>query len=113
MVVTSVSTISMWQLALPDMLACVARLPADRVAVGARQLDRHGWVDAEEVLARCPVRVGSIGAGLTTNAAASDPSRGRGELELLDRSVRLAGRLGIPLVTLTTGPAGQLCWEDA
>lgn len=112
MPVTSISTIAMAERSLPDLLAFLDRLKVDQVAIGARQLARHGWDDAESVLAGHPVRVGSLGSGLTT-AAASESSRGHAELDLLERTVEAAARLQVPLVTLTTGPAGALPWEDA
>ncbi len=113
MAVTSLSTIAMADHALPALLEALSGLEVDQVAIGARQLDRHGWAEAESTLRDCSLRIGSLGTGLTTAAGAGETERGRAELELLDRSVDLAARLGIPLVTLTTGPAGQLCWEDA
>lgn len=88
-------------------------MAVDQAAISARQLDRHGWTDAESALKEGAVRIGSLGSGLTTAAGACETSRGRAELTRLERSIDLAARLDIPLVTLTTGPAGTLSWEDA
>lgn len=113
MPVTSVSTIAMAAWPLPDLLAAAGRLRADRVAVGARQLAAHGWPDVEATVRASGVRVGSIGSGLTSPVDTRDSARRELELDLVARSIDLAARLDVPLVTLTTGPAGRLSWEDA
>lgn len=119
MSVTSISTIAMATWPLADLLETVARLPVDQVAIGARQLDRTGWATAEEMLRSSGLRIGSLGSGLTARVdlneadGPDEESRWRHELDLLERSVDLAARLGVPLVTLTTGRAGRLSWEDA
>ena len=113
MALTSISTIAMADWPLPDLLATLARLPMDQVAISARQLARHGWGPAEQALRASALTIGSLGSGLTTRVDSGDSARWRDDLDLLERSVDLAARLGVPLVTLTTGPAGRLCWEDA
>lgn len=97
---------------LPDLLAGSARLPVDRVSIGSRQLAAFGWSEAEVALATSGLRVGSIGSGLTTPASV-ESATGTAQLELAEQSIDFACRMGIPVVTLTTGPAGQLSWEDA
>ncbi|WP_082564075.1 sugar phosphate isomerase/epimerase family protein [Nocardioides sp. Root140] len=112
MVLSSISTIAMNAWALPDLLACLSRLRVDRVAIGSRQLEGHGWREAEAAIKASGLVVGSIGSGLTTPASVDSPA-GREQLELAAQSIDFAARLGIPVVTLTTGPAGPLCWEEA
>lgn len=113
MAVTSISTVAMSEWRLPELLELASRLPVDQVAISARQLERHGWTEAEAALETCLLRVGSLGAAQTTPSSAYDCARGKAELQLFQRSIDVAARLGIPLVALTTGPAGLLCWEDA
>lgn len=113
MVATSISTIAMSAWPLEELIDCLGRLEVDQVTLSARQLDQHGWAEAEAALRDFPVRIGAVGSGFTTAASAPASELGEAELDRLGRTIELAARQGIPLVALTTGPAGRLSWEDA
>lgn len=91
----AVSQISSWSWSVAEDLAFYAEVGIDAVGVALRKLgdpaDEAALVDAGLRV----VDVIGVGSG--------------GVAEGID----LAGRLGSPLVVLTTGPAGSATWEDA
>lgn len=109
---TSISSIALAALPLRDAMSLLAPLKVDQVSLGVRQVADAGWAQARREVAATGLRFGSVGSGLTCPVD-GDPDRRRAELARVGQAVDWAASMEIPLVTLTTGPAGQLSWEDA
>jgi len=109
---TSVSSVALAALPLSEALALLAALPVGQVTLSIRQVADAGWLHAEHQVAATGLRIGSVGSGLGCPVD-GDPARRGAELDRARAAVEWAARTGIPLVTLTTGPAGRLSWEDA
>lgn len=109
---TSISSIALAALPLHDALSLLAPLKVDQVTLGVRQVADAGWAQAQHEVATSGLRIGSVSSGLTCPVDAY-PDRRRAELVRARHAVDWAASMEIPLVTLTTGPAGRLSWEDA
>jgi sugar phosphate isomerase/epimerase len=108
------SGISTWNSSLDDELALVAELGVPAIGVSLRKLDAAGWDEGIARVRASGVRVANvIGVGpfALADPAAWPPQRDR--VRRVRRAIDAAAELDAGCVVLTTGPAGQLAWEDA
>ena len=107
----SVSAISTYQWTLEEDLAFYASSGITNVGISAAKLDQHGWDDGVERVVASGANVANlIGLG---PFHLQQPTQWAGQRERLERAVDAASTLGADCMVFTTGPAGQLTWEDA
>ncbi len=107
----SVSAISTWSWSIEDDLAFYARNGIDQVGISLRKLDVTGYDKGARLVADAGVRVTNLlGLGPFT---LSDPGRWPAQQQRLMAALDTAQAIGAECLILTTGPAGQLSWEDA
>jgi sugar phosphate isomerase/epimerase len=107
----SVSAISTYRWTLEEDLAFYTGTGITNVGISAAKLDQHGWADGVRRVAASGVSVANlIGLG---PFQLGQPAQWAGQRERLERAVDAASTLGADCMVFTTGPAGQLTWEDA
>jgi sugar phosphate isomerase/epimerase len=105
------SGISTWNWGLDDELALVAEVGVPAIGVSLRKLDAAGWDTGIARVRESGVRVANvIGVG---PFALADPAGWGPQRDRVRRAIEAAAGLDAGCVVLTTGPAGQLPWEEA
>ncbi|HWC37553.1 MAG TPA: sugar phosphate isomerase/epimerase family protein [Acidimicrobiales bacterium] len=107
----SVSGISTTSWALDEDLAFYARSGIDQVGVSFLKLERHGLQDGAAKVASSGLRVTNLLARGPFTLA--DPSGWEAQRQLALAAVDTAVAIDAECLVLTSGPAGQLSWEDA
>lgn len=108
LVVNSASMLS-WPLA--QDVALLRDLGMRRIALLARKLDATGDDEAERLVRAAELEVDSLMVGPLFELARPEQwSAGRAALE---RALARARRFGADAAVITSGPAGQLTWEQA
>lgn len=107
----SLSAISTASWGLHDDLAFYAETGITNVGISVVKLERFGWDEGTQRVVDAGLRVTNlIGLGPFHLAERDGWESGR---ERLVRAVDTATAVGAECVVFTTGPAGQLPWEDA
>jgi sugar phosphate isomerase/epimerase len=107
----SVSAISTTSWDLDEDLAFYARSGIDQVGVSLLKLERHGLQDGAAKVASSRLRVTNLLARGPFTLA--DPGRWEAQRRLALAAVDTAAAIDAECLVLTSGPAGQLSWEDA
>ncbi len=107
----SISAISTTSWSLDEDLAFYARSGIDQVGVSLLKLERHGLQDGAAKVASSRLRVTNLLARGPFTLA--DPSGWEAQRRLALAGLDAAAAIDAECVVLTTGPAGQLSWEDA
>lgn len=97
--------------AMPDEIAMYARNGADLIGLQVAKVADFGVAQTAELLARHDVRVGYLVQPISAQPD-DDGSWGR-ESAALAEGVHAAHSLGAGVVYLTSGPSGDLEWEQA
>jgi len=107
----SVSAISTYDWSLTEDLAFYAAHGIDDVGVSLVKLEQHGWHEGAERVRDAGLRVSNlIGLGPFHLA---QPEQWPRQQERLLHALEAATIVGAGCLVVTTGPAGQLTWEDA
>jgi sugar phosphate isomerase/epimerase len=107
----SVSGISTTSWDLDEDLAFYARSGIDQVGVSLLKLERHGLQDGAAKVASSRLRVTNLLARGPFTLA--DPGGWEAQRRLALTAVGTAAAIDAECLVLTSGPAGQLSWEDA
>jgi sugar phosphate isomerase/epimerase len=107
----SVSAISTTSWGLDEDLAFYARSGIDQVGVSLLKLQRHGLRDGAAQVAASQLRVTNLLARGPFTLA--DPSGWEAQRRAALAGLDAAVAIDAECVVLTTGPAGQLSWEEA
>ena len=106
-----VSAISTFKLDLAGDLDFWAAHGIDCVGVSVAKLDAFGWDEGTRRIVDAGLRVGNlIGVGAFL---LSEPAQWNAQRERLFRALDAGHALGAECVVFTTGPAGQLPWDEA
>jgi sugar phosphate isomerase/epimerase len=107
----SLSAISTFQWSLDEDLAFYERAGIEAIGASLAKLEAAGIEDGARRLRDAGVRVSNlIGIG---PFHLDDPSQWDGQRDRVRRAVDAAEAVQAECMILTTGPAGQLSWEDA
>jgi sugar phosphate isomerase/epimerase len=107
----SVSAISTYQWSLEDDLAFYERESITNVGISVAKLERFGWDEGVRRVVDAGLRVTNlIGLG---PFALDDPSQWTAQRKRLGRALDAAATLNAECIVFTTGPAGNLTWEQA
>ena len=107
----SVSAISSFGWDLATDLAFYERAGIKNVGISVAKLERHGWDDGATRVVDAGLRVTNL-IGLGPFHLAT-PDRWPAQQERLVRALDVATRVNAECLVFTTGPAGQLPWDEA
>jgi sugar phosphate isomerase/epimerase len=107
----SVSAICTFNWSLEQDLAFYAQQGITNVGISLVKLERHGWAEGAAMVRDAGLRVTNlIGLGPFHLAA---PEQWGQQRERLMRALDAGVTVGAECLVVTTGPAGQLSWEEA
>src|SRR5207253_7085617 len=107
----SVSAISAMRWSVTQDLELYRRAGIDQVGLSLAKLDAHGVDDAVALVREAGLRVTNLLGVRAFDLA--DPSAWESQRERVRRAVGAAHAVGAEYLVLTTGPAGDLEWEEA
>jgi sugar phosphate isomerase/epimerase len=98
-----------WPLA--DELAMYRRAGAELVGLSAVKLDRIGWATGLDEIAASGLTVAYLFMPFTRDPR--DEAGWAEQSRTLETALNAAARLGSGIFYVTSGPSGDLCWEEA